>query len=644
MSRFGRKMLILSVISIFSTAALSIIVSAVLFSNYNNSIILERARVGVNILKQELVREEENLAELYSHWTDMDSLTALINGGDEASVKSDWERLSASEYEFCNITDSNGSTLWSSPNFNITSIRVSPALSGSMSAGLLSDPNMPLFYFYCAPIKSEGKVIGSLTIGFDLKATEWLENVKKQSDNEITVFSGKTRYSTTVLNADGSRAVGTDMASEVEETVVVGLKEYTGRATVVGKPFFVCYEPMFDMNGNFIVAYFAGTDSLEADSSFATTILLSSLSALAVMIVMCVLSYSYIRKVVVKPVTLLERLADDMSKGELRTPDFTYKFDKDEIGDFAIKLQDTKHRLSAYISDISSILDYMSRGDFTKTPDVMYQGDFTAIIDSFTRIREVLGDMLCNMNISSEEVRVGSKQMAEGSQSLAEGTTRQAAAIEELSSTITEINNQVGINAENAAKAKDYSSEVENKIIRQNHEVNEMVSAMKEIEEKSKEIENIIKTIDDIAFQTNILALNAAVEAARAGEAGKGFAVVADEVRNLASKSAEAANNTTQLITASIEAVDKGSRIAVATAETMKEVMDISKQSTELIVGIADASANQADSIKQVMAGIDQISQVVQMNSATAEETAASCEEISGQSDILKNQISRFII
>ena len=105
--------------------------------------------------------------------------------------------------------------------------------------------------------------------------------------------------------------------------------------------------------------------------------------------------------------------------------------------------------------------------------------------------------------------------MAEGSQSLAEGTTRQAAAIEELSSTITEINNQVGINAENAAKAKDYSSEVENKIIRQNHEVNEMVSAMKEIEEKSKEIENIIKTIDDIAFQTNILALNAAVEAAR---------------------------------------------------------------------------------------------------------------------------------
>ena len=644
MSRFGKKMLILSLISLFLTAALSILVSAILFTDYNNSIILERAKVGVNILKQELVREEEKLSELYSHWTDMDSLTALINNGDEAAVQSDWDKLSASEYEFCNITDSNGSTLWSSPNFNITSIKVSPALSGSMSAGLLSDPNMPLFYFYCAPIKSEGKVIGSLTVGFDLRDSEWIKNVKKQSGNEITVFSGKTRYSTTVLNADGSRAVGTDMAAEVEETVAVGLKEYTGRATVVGRPFFVCYEPMFDMNGNYIGAYFAGTDTSEADAKFAKTVLFASLAALAVMVFMCVLSYSYIRKVVIKPVTLLGNLAGDMSRGELNTPDFSYKFDNDEIGDFAIMLQDTKHRLSAYISDISSILDSMSNGDFTKTPGIEYNGDFAAISESFGKIRNVLGDMLGNMNISSEEVLTGSKQMAEGSQSLAEGTTRQAAAIEELSSTITEINNQVGLNAENAAKAKDYSTEVENRMIKQNEEVNEMVSAMKEIEEKSKEIENIIKTIDDIAFQTNILALNAAVEAARAGEAGKGFAVVADEVRNLASKSAEAANNTTHLITASIDAVEKGSEIAVATADTMKEVMDIAKQSTDLIVEIAKASANQADSIKQVMSGIEQISQVVQMNSATAEETAASCEELSGQSNVLKDQISRFVI
>ena len=644
MSRFGKKLLVLSLIALFMTAALSIIVAAILFTSYNNSIILERAKIGVNFLKQSLDGEKETLSELHSHWCDMDSLITAIENKDAASIEADWKRLSSSEYEFCCITDDNGSTLWNSPNYNITSIRISPALSGSISTGILSDPEMPLFYYYCAPIKSEGMVVGTLTVGFDLRDPEWIEDVKSQSSNETTIFSGKTRYSTTVLNSDGTRAVGTDMSPEVEEVVAVGLKEYTGRANVVGKLFFVCYMPMFDKNGEYVGAYFSGTDTSEADAEFAKTVIFSSLAAVVVMVTMGTLFFIFIRKVVIKPIALVGELAGDMSEGELKTPDFTYKFDNDEIGDFAVKLQETKHRLSAYISDISNILGYMSRGDFSQTPEMEYHGDFAEISESFAKIRSVLGDMLGNMTISSQEVFTGTKQLTEGSQALADGATRQAASIEELSSTMTEINNQVSRNAQNATKAKDYSAEVENKIIRQNEEVNEMVSAMKEIEEKSREIGNIIKTIDDIAFQTNILALNAAVEAARAGEAGKGFAVVADEVRNLASKSAEAANNTTQLITASIEAVDKGSRIAVATAETMKEVMDISKQSAELIVGIADASAQQADSISQVMSGIDQISQVVQMNSATAEETAASCEELSGQSDILKNQISRFII
>ena len=232
--------------------------------------------------------------------------------------------------------------------------------------------------------------------------------------------------------------------------------------------------------------------------------------------------------------------------------------------------------------------------------------------------------------------------MAEGSQSLADGTTRQASAIEEISATIADVSTQIENTSKNASRAGELSKQTEEKVVYQDGEIQNMVRAMNDISETSKKIENIIKTIEDIAFQTNILALNAAVEAARAGEAGKGFAVVADEVRVLASKSAEAATSTTSLITASIQAVGNGVKIALSTADAMKEVRDISTKTADLISEIAAASAEQNNSIRQITQGVAQISDVIQRNSATAEETAASCEELSGQSRMLKEKVARF--
>lgn len=165
---------------------------------------------------------------------------------------------------------------------------------------------------------------------------------------------------------------------------------------------------------------------------------------------------------------------------------------------------------------------------------------------------------------------------------------------------------------------------------------------MDEISSSSKEIGKIIKTIEDIAFQTNILALNAAVEAARAGEAGKGFAVVADEVRSLASKSADASNSTSALIENSLRAVLNGTRIADDTAKNLSDVVSGVKDVVATIGQISNDSTEQADAIGQVTQGIDQVSSVVQTNSATAEESAAASEELSGQAQLLKKLISQF--
>ncbi|NCC88476.1 MAG: hypothetical protein EOM05_11555 [Clostridia bacterium] len=255
---------------------------------------------------------------------------------------------------------------------------------------------------------------------------------------------------------------------------------------------------------------------------------------------------------------------------------------------------------------------------------------------------EMLNSTLYEFNVASDQVASGSNQVASGAQALSQGATEQASSIEELSATVNEITTQIKETAENAEKAKQISIDASVATNQSQQQMEKMIAAMNEISNTSNEIGKIIKNIDDIAFQTNILALNAAVEAARAGLAGKGFAVVAEEVRNLAGKSAESAKITATLIESSLNAINNGSKIVSDTAKSLEDVVIGSKNSSEVIQSIADASIEQSQSIAQVNIGIGQISDVVQTNSATAEESAAASEELSGQAQMLKELISKF--
>lgn len=366
-----------------------------------------------------------------------------------------------------------------------------------------------------------------------------------------------------------------------------------------------------------------------------------SIATLTVAILLLVLFLSTIlTRSLTRPIFEIEEAAGRMAEGNLKVKiDYTAE---DELGHLAESMRIMTQRISYYMGEITSAMQQMASGDLNVVARETFRGDFAPVQIAIRSLVGSLNDTLMQIGQSSDQVASGANQVSSGAQALSQGATEQASSVEELAATINEISSQVRANAESAKQGSELAEDSGVKMEEGNRQMQETIAAMAEIKDKSGQIGKIIKTIEDIAFQTNILALNAAVEAARAGDAGKGFAVVADEVRNLASKSAEASKSTAALIEGSIHAVERGTKLADETAQTLSLVVESSKQVVAVVDNISQASAEQASSIAQVTQGIDQISSVVQTNSATAEESAAASEELSGQAQLLKELLSQF--
>lgn len=343
---------------------------------------------------------------------------------------------------------------------------------------------------------------------------------------------------------------------------------------------------------------------------------------------------------IIDPIQAASATLNELAEGNLKiTMDGDFK---GQHGKIKHDMNQTIEFLRAYVEEITHTLEEMSRGNFDLEITNLYCGDFLAIKKALNQIAASLSTTLYDINVAASQVDIGAQQISDSGQALSHGTTEQASSIQELTASIEEVAAETKRNAQNANEANELAINVRSNAEVGNSQMVKMVAAMSEINDSSHNISKIIKVIDDIAFQTNILALNAAVEAARAGQHGKGFAVVAEEVRTLAARSAEAAKETTGLIEGSIDKVEVGTKIADETALGLAEILKQIEKVTDLVGRIARASNDQASEIAQINQGIEAVSQVVQTNSATAEQSAAASEELSGQAEMLKQMVDAF--